>query len=54
MAVGGFDGKSFLKTIEYLNVRHLNNGWSLYYKPDDFEALLLGEEEKEVGEERVF
>lgn len=33
-AVGGFDGKSFLKTIEYLNVNDLNAGWSIYHKID--------------------
>jgi influenza virus NS1A-binding protein len=33
-AVGGFDGKSFLKTIEYLNINDLNAGWSIHHKID--------------------
>ena len=35
-AVGGFDGKSFLRTIEYLNVNKLDAGWSLFHKQSDF------------------
>ena len=42
-ATGGFDGKSFLKTIEYLNVGAPNEGWSLYFKPVDFEFLIYDE-----------
>lgn len=38
-AVGGFDGKSFLKTIEYLNVNNINSGWSMYHKLADFDFL---------------
>ena len=38
-AVGGFDGKSFLKSIEYLNCANQEAGWSMYYKPDDFRFL---------------
>ena len=34
-AVGGFDGKTFLRTIEYLNCNNINNGWSMYYKQGD-------------------
>ena len=33
-AVGGFDGKSFLKTIEYLKISDLEAGWSVYHKID--------------------
>jgi influenza virus NS1A-binding protein len=32
-AVGGFDGKQFLRTIEYLNCDDLAPGWSIYHKP---------------------
>lgn len=35
-AVGGFDGKSFLRTIEYLNINNMESGWSLYHKQHDF------------------
>lgn len=38
-AVGGFDGKSFLKSIEYLNCKNLNNGWSMYYRSNDFQNI---------------
>jgi hypothetical protein len=31
-AVGGFDGKQFLRTIEYLNCNDLAAGWCIYYK----------------------
>lgn len=44
-AIGGFDGKSFLKTIEYLNCKSLDDGWSLYYKPSDFEYLVEQQQE---------
>jgi len=33
-AVGGFNGKSFLRTIEYLDCTELNIGWSMYNKID--------------------
>jgi len=36
-AVGGYDGKSFVKSIEYLNCKNVNSGWSLFHKPSDFE-----------------
>lgn len=38
-AIGGFDGKSFLKTIEYLNCNNLDQGWSMYHKSIDFDFL---------------
>ena len=38
-AIGGFDGKQFLKSIEYLNCNKLNDGWSMFHKQSDFEFL---------------
>ena len=38
-AVGGFDGKSFLRTIEYFDIKNPQNGWSMFHKPVDFEFL---------------
>jgi N-acetylneuraminic acid mutarotase len=38
-AVGGFDGKAFLKNIEYLNCNDTSNGWSMYHRQNDFENL---------------
>jgi len=38
-AVGGFNGKTFLRTIEYLDVNDTNLSWSMYHKPAVFELF---------------
>lgn len=35
-AVGGYDGKSFLRSIECLNIKNMDAGWSLFHRPHDF------------------